>query len=52
MLRIFVPSPEKTPGRMNLFSFPNYDVLVDYAHNPAGLMAIQNYLKSSSYRIR
>ncbi|MDZ7755804.1 cyanophycin synthetase [Rhodohalobacter sp.] len=49
MLCSFVPSPEKTPGRMNLFSFPNYDILVDYAHNPAGLMAVQQYLKSSSY---
>ncbi|MCC5906346.1 MAG: cyanophycin synthetase [Balneolaceae bacterium] len=52
MLRIFVPSPEKTPGRMNLFKFTNYDLLVDYAHNPAGLMAIQNYLKNFSYHYK
>lgn len=35
---------------MNLFSFKDYDVLIDYAHNPAGLMAIQEYLKNSSYQ--
>ena len=52
MLRSFLPSPEKTPGRMNHFSFPNYDILVDYAHNPAGLRAVQNYLKSSSYHYK
>ncbi len=50
MLKSFEPSPEQTPGRMNLFSFKDYDVLVDYAHNPAGLMAIQDYLKNSSYQ--
>lgn len=52
MLHSFVPSPEKTPGRMNLFKFPDYHVLVDYAHNPAGLTAIQDYLKRSSYRYK
>ena len=52
MLRSFVPSPDNTPGRMNLFSFPNYDILIDYAHNPAGLMAVQNYLKSTSYQYK
>ncbi|CAN5478558.1 cyanophycin synthetase [soil metagenome] len=50
MLKSFEPSPEQTPGRMNLFSFKDFDVLVDYAHNPAGLMAIQDYLKNSSYQ--
>eukprot|EP01136_Pigoraptor_vietnamica_P027156 Opistho-1_new@83137 len=33
-LQSFVPSYELTPGRMNLFEFPDYKVLVDYAHNP------------------
>jgi len=52
MLRSFVPSPEKTPGRMNHFRFPNYDILVDYAHNPAGLQAVQHYLKSLPYHYK
>ncbi len=45
----FVPSPEHTPGRMNLFKFPHFDVLVDYAHNPAGFVAVQDFLERSSY---
>jgi len=43
-LRAFVPSYELTPGRMNLFELKNYKVLVDYAHNPHGLLALGDYL--------
>ncbi|MFD2512419.1 cyanophycin synthetase [Pontibacter locisalis] len=43
-LRTFIPSPGKTPGRMNLFKFPNFEVLVDYAHNVGGLMAVGEFL--------
>jgi cyanophycin synthetase len=49
LLHRFLPSPEQTPGRMNLFSFENYDVLVDYAHNAAGMVAIKNFLDSATY---
>jgi len=52
MLLSFVPSPENTPGRMNHFRFPNYDILVDYAHNPAGLRAVQHYLKRLPYHFK
>ena len=48
-LASFRPSPEHTPGRMNLFHFEDYDVLVDYCHNPAGLVAIKEFIDSSSY---
>lgn len=37
----FIPSPAQTPGRLNLFRFKNFDVLIDYAHNAAGLRALQ-----------
>jgi len=43
-LRTFIPSPSKTPGRMNLFKFPHFEVLVDYAHNVGGLRAIGAYM--------
>lgn len=36
-LHNFVPSPSQTPGRLNLFQFKNFNFLVDFAHNPAGL---------------
>jgi cyanophycin synthetase len=42
----FVPGYEMTPGRMNLFELKNYKVLVDYAHNPHGLIALKNYLEN------
>lgn len=34
---------------MNLFHFESYDVLVDYCHNTAGLLAIREFIDSSSY---
>lgn len=37
----FIPSPAQTPGRLNMFRFKNFTVLLDYAHNPAGLRALQ-----------
>jgi len=43
-LRTFLPSSETTPGRMNLFKLPKYDVLIDYAHNAAGLQAISDFI--------
>ncbi|KAA5540170.1 cyanophycin synthetase [Adhaeribacter rhizoryzae] len=46
-LRTFVPSASKTPGRMNLFRFPHFEVLVDYAHNAAGLKAIGEFVNTS-----
>lgn len=45
-LRTFIPSPSKTPGRMNLFKFPNFEVLIDYAHNVGGLKAIGQYMEA------
>ncbi|MEI6948063.1 cyanophycin synthetase [Paraflavisolibacter sp. H34] len=39
-LRTFVPTNEMMPGRMNLFRFPDFSVLLDYAHNPHALQAL------------
>lgn len=44
-LETFIPSPTQTPGRMNLFQFKNYQVMVDYAHNTAGFQAIGKFLE-------
>ncbi|SLM31568.1 Cyanophycin synthetase [Desulfamplus magnetovallimortis] len=30
----FFPSPSQTPGRMNFFSVNDFEVMLDYAHNP------------------
>jgi cyanophycin synthetase len=44
-LQTFIPSPAQTPGRMNMFYFNNYTVMVDYAHNTAGLQALGKFLR-------
>jgi cyanophycin synthetase len=44
-LETFIPSPTQTPGRMNMFQFRNFQVMVDYAHNTAGFQAIAKFLE-------
>jgi cyanophycin synthetase len=39
-LRTFLPDPEHNPGRMNFFSLGEVSVVVDLAHNEAGLEAL------------
>lgn len=43
-LETFIPGHATTPGRMNMFDFGNFNVLIDYAHNPAGLQALGRFL--------
>lgn len=45
-LRTFIPSAALTPGRLNIFKFKKFQVLIDFAHNPAGYEAIEDYLKN------
>ncbi len=45
-LRTFIPSAQLTPGRLNVFKFKNFKVLIDFAHNPSGYEAIEDYLKN------
>jgi cyanophycin synthetase len=44
-LESFIPSPAQTPGRLNMFKFKNFTVMLDYAHNAAGLKALNNMLQ-------
>jgi len=44
-LESFIPSPSQTPGRLNLFKFDKFQVLLDYAHNPAGMTALFNFIE-------
>jgi len=43
-LESFIPSPSQTPGRLNLFRFKKFNVLLDYAHNIAGMQALQKFI--------
>jgi len=45
-LRTFIPSAQLTPGRLNVFNFKKFKVMIDFAHNPAGYEAIEDYLKN------
>ncbi|MBW8362704.1 MAG: cyanophycin synthetase [Kaistella sp.] len=45
-LRTFIPSAQLTPGRLNIFKFKKFNVLIDFAHNPAGYEAIEDFLKN------
>ena len=40
-LESFIPSPAQTPGRLNLFRFKDFELLLDYAHNVAGFKALK-----------
>ena len=43
-LQTFVPSASQTPGRLNMFQFKHFKFLVDFAHNPAGLELLCDFV--------
>jgi cyanophycin synthetase len=45
-LQTFIPSVAQTPGRMNIFEFKKFKVMIDFAHNPAGYAAIEDLLSN------
>lgn len=45
-LETFIPSPAQTPGRMNIFDFKDYKVMIDFAHNPDGFTGIKEFLST------
>ncbi len=47
-LETFIPSAAQTPGRMNIFNFKNFKVMIDFAHNPTGYLGIEDFLQSVS----
>ena len=51
-LETFIPSPAQTPGRLNLFQFKDFQVLLDYAHNPAGMRALQKLIENIDATIK
>ncbi len=44
-LETFIPSATQTPGRLNMFEFNDFTILLDYAHNPAGMRALQKFVE-------
>lgn len=45
-LTTFIPGAAQTPGRMNIFEFKNFKVMIDFAHNPSGYRGVEEYLES------
>ena len=45
-LQTFIPSTAQLPGRMNVFAFEKYKVIIDYAHNPASMEAMGKFVAS------
>jgi cyanophycin synthetase len=39
-LRSFIPDPDRNPGRANLYELEGRIVVVDYAHNEAGMVSL------------
>ena len=44
-LRTFTSSYFQTPGRLNMIDYQGGRVLVDYCHNPAGMVALADFIR-------
>jgi cyanophycin synthetase len=47
-LASFIPSPETTPGRFNIFQLNDVQVMVDYAHNVGGFEELKKFMDKTS----
>ncbi|MFN8713880.1 MAG: cyanophycin synthetase [Bacteroidota bacterium] len=45
-LTTFIPGAAQTPGRMNVFAFRHFNVMIDFAHNPAGYRGVEEFMQS------
>jgi cyanophycin synthetase len=48
----FLPSVDQTPGRMNLFKFRKFEVLVDYAHNVNGYEELKKFVDKTKATVK
>lgn len=49
-LSTFTAGTAQTPGRLNFIDIGSFTVLIDYAHNPAGLTALLNFIKKLPHK--
>jgi cyanophycin synthetase len=49
-LSTFTAGTAQTPGRLNFIEIGNFTVLMDYAHNPAGLTALLKFIKKLPHK--
>ena len=48
----FFPSPSQTPGRTNFFSIKDFEVMLDYAHNPPAYKNIIDLVRRLGHKRR
>ena len=41
----FLPVSDNLPGRMNVFNFHDYQIMIDYAHNEGAYIELNKYIK-------
>ena len=51
-LQSFIPSPQQTPGRMNIFHFKEFDFMVDYAHNIDGFLQLKKFMDKTNASVK
>lgn len=51
-LKTFIPSAEQTPGRMNIFKFRDFEIMVDYAHNTDGFVQLKKFMDSTQATVK
>lgn len=51
-LKTFIPSAAQTPGRMNMFHFNHFDVMIDYAHNTDGFIQLKKFLADTQASVK
>jgi cyanophycin synthetase len=51
-LRTFAPSFFQAPGRLNLVELSGVNVVIDYAHNAAGLRAVGDFVEQMTSEVR
>jgi cyanophycin synthetase len=51
-LRTFAPSFFQAPGRLNLVELSGVKVVIDYAHNAAGLQAVGDFVEQMTSQVR
>ncbi len=51
-LTTFVPGTAQTPGRLNLIEVGEFKVLIDFAHNPAGMEALSKFVDKVPNKVK
>lgn len=51
-LKSFMPSAEQTPGRMNIFTFDGFEVMIDYAHNTDGFTQLKKFMDKTQASVK